>query len=156
MSYHLPWRCRPISWLQQELLTHRQAHPEVFAYGEHLYCTMQSPKDRSITKGLADAEELLLQSSGKYNPTNLFLAKPGGKSYSSLADFTGCVKVTSLPGTALHLRCIYDCMYMVFNSMQHTYDMVTQNGLSKTAAATGTKGKHEHFCCLMLTDLQPG
>lgn len=61
--------------------------------------TMQSPKDRSIRKSLIDAEELLQQSTGKYNPTNLFLVTPGAKSSSKLADFTGCVKITSLAGT---------------------------------------------------------
>ena len=58
---------------------------------------MQTPKDRTITKAVADTEELLQQSKGVFNPDNLFFAKPG-KSLSKLANYTGPVSITSTPG----------------------------------------------------------
>lgn len=58
---------------------------------------MQTPNDRTINKALADADELLQQSTGEFNPNTLFLAKPG-KFPSNLAKYVGAITITSLPG----------------------------------------------------------
>lgn len=61
---------------------------------------LQSPKDRTITNCLADAQELLQQSKGHLNASKLFLQQ-SKKSHSKLASYIGPVKLSSLSGVVL-------------------------------------------------------
>lgn len=65
-------------------------------------CCMQTPKDCTVTKALADAQELLQQCKGVFDPDTLFFAKPG-KSPSKLANYIGPVNVATVSGTVAWL-----------------------------------------------------
>lgn len=75
---------------------------------ESLSLCMQTPKDRKVTKSLKDAQELLQQSKGVFNPDSLFFAKPG-KSPSKLANYIGPINITTVSGAALTamVRCFH-------------------------------------------------
>ena len=75
---------------------------------------MQTPKDRTITKSLADAEELLQQSQGHFNPDQLFFARAGNKP-SRLADYIGPIRLANIPGTAMLLEKMKVCAMRRFN-----------------------------------------
>ena len=76
------------------------AHYAFFTETHTVQICLQSPKDRTITNCLADAQELLQQSKGHLNANKLFLQQ-SKKSHSKLASYIGPVKVSSLSGVML-------------------------------------------------------
>ena len=76
------------------------AHYAVSTETHTVQICLQSPRDRTITSCLADAQELLQQSKGHLNANKLFLQQ-SKKSHGKLASYIGPVKVSSLSGVVL-------------------------------------------------------
>lgn len=65
---------------------------------KHVGSTMQAPDDRVVKAELANAEVLLQQSHGYFDPAKLLFDSQTG-SHTAIANYVGPLKAIGIPGT---------------------------------------------------------